>query len=400
MKITRSGIRRDVAALAIPVIGVVAMFGAGYASGAACTAGNPNASVIEYTPTSAFTDHGNGTVTHNLTGLMWKRCMEGLSGTTCATGARTPLTWSNALAAAVADRTGGHADWRLPNKLELQSIVEPCGWGPAINKTIFPGTPALGFPEPVFYTSTTYTGPSGPSHAIGIQFVDGSLLGLDKTFAFSVRLVRGGRPIDAFDAQPPVLTVTKAGTGSGTVTSTPAGIDCGIDCSEAFARNTAVTLTATPMGGSVFVGWLGACIGTGTCNVNLTGSTSVIATFAPSGVLAKIDIDLNSSYDALTDGLLLLRYMFGETGAALTSNALGTGATRTDPAAIAGYLDNIRPSLDVDGNGQVEPIADGLLLMRYMFGLRGNALIFGATGQGATRATTPEIDEYIQSLMP
>src|SRR2546422_888878 len=53
------------------------------------------------------------------------------------------------------------------------------------------------------------------------------------------------------------LTVSKAGTGTGTVTSTPAGITCGTDCSQPYPSGTAVTLTATPAAGSVFIGWSG-----------------------------------------------------------------------------------------------------------------------------------------------
>ena len=78
----------------------------------------------------------------------------------------------------------------------------------------------------------------------------------------------------------PLLTVNKAGNGSGTVTSNPAGIDCGNGCSAAFAPNTVVTLTATPMAGSLFSGWSGACTGSGnTCQVTMDAAKSVTATF-------------------------------------------------------------------------------------------------------------------------
>ncbi|MCP5449373.1 MAG: M4 family metallopeptidase [Gammaproteobacteria bacterium] len=77
------------------------------------------------------------------------------------------------------------------------------------------------------------------------------------------------------------LTVAKAGTGSGTVTSNPAGINCGADCSENYPANTAVTLTATPAGGSTFGGWSGACAGTGACQVTMNATKSVTATFNP-----------------------------------------------------------------------------------------------------------------------
>jgi len=51
------------------------------------------------------------------------------------------------------------------------------------------------------------------------------------------------------------LTVTKAGTGKGTVTAS--GITCGTDCSESLDEGTVVTLTATPVTGSIFTGWSG-----------------------------------------------------------------------------------------------------------------------------------------------
>src|SRR5438034_1130912 len=83
-----------------------------------------------------------------------------------------------------------------------------------------------------------------------------------------------------------VLTVTTAGAGAGTVTSTPAGIDCGTACSASYTSGTVVTLTATPVVGSVFTGWSGAtCTGTGPCTVSLTVATTVTATFTPSFVL-------------------------------------------------------------------------------------------------------------------
>jgi len=113
----------------------------------------------------------------------------------------------------------------------------------------------------------------------------------------------------------------------------------------------------------------------------------------------RIDIDGNNQYDALTDGLLIIRYLFGLTGTSLTNGAIGTSATRTTPTDIVGYLDSIKPKLDVDGNGQSDALTDGLMLIRYLFGLRGASLTAGAIGTGATR-TGAQIETYIQSLMP
>jgi Tol biopolymer transport system component len=76
------------------------------------------------------------------------------------------------------------------------------------------------------------------------------------------------------------LSVTKAGTGTGSVSSSPAGIDCGLTCSADFQQATVVTLTAAADPGSVFTGWTGDCLGTGTCEVTMDEAKSVIATFA------------------------------------------------------------------------------------------------------------------------
>ncbi len=54
----------------------------------------------------------------------------------------------------------------------------------------------------------------------------------------------------------------------------------------------------------------------------------------------------------------------------------------------------------MDGNGQVDALTDGLLLIRYMFGLRGNALIQGAVGSSAARNTAAAIETYIATQIP
>jgi hypothetical protein len=76
------------------------------------------------------------------------------------------------------------------------------------------------------------------------------------------------------------LTVTMAGTGSGTVTSSPAGMSCSTNCSFDFAFNTVVTLTAAATSSSTFAGWSGeGCSGTGTCQVTMSGTRNVTASF-------------------------------------------------------------------------------------------------------------------------
>lgn len=77
------------------------------------------------------------------------------------------------------------------------------------------------------------------------------------------------------------VTIVKTGTGSGNVISNPAGINCGTTCSANFADSTAITLTATPITGSKFTGWGGACAGSAiTCSLSVTAaSKNVTANF-------------------------------------------------------------------------------------------------------------------------
>ena len=90
------------------------------------------------------------------------------------------------------------------------------------------------------------------------------------------------------------LSVNKSGSGSGTVTSSPSGIDCGSDCSESFLSGTTITLSANPDIGATFVGWSGACSGLESCQIEMTESLVLIATFN----LMELTISGNASVEA------------------------------------------------------------------------------------------------------
>ena len=52
-------------------------------------------------------------------------------------------------------------------------------------------------------------------------------------------------------------------------------------------------------------------------------------------------------------------------------------------------------AFDIDGDGQVLASTDGLLLVRALLGLTGDAVITGALGPAATRNTWPLIRTYL-----
>ena len=94
-----------------------------------------------------------------------------------------------------------------------------------------------------------------------------------------------------------------------------------------------------------------------------------------------LDIDCSGQAKALTDGLLVLRFLFGFREEALTAQAVE--GNRTSPADIEAYLESLEPELDLDGDGVVQPLTDGLILMRSLLGFSGEALISGATALNA-----------------
>jgi hypothetical protein len=56
-------------------------------------------------------------------------------------------------------------------------------------------------------------------------------------------------------------------------------------------------------------------------------------------------------------------------------------------------------ALDIDGNGVKDPLTDGLLALRYLFGFRGATLISGAVNlSSCTRCTAVAIEAYLASL--
>ena len=142
------------------------------------------------TPTVDFVLNANGTATHTQTGLIWKRCNEGLSGADCAFGSPVFTDWSGALSVATASTFAGYTDWRVPTKKELESITDDVC---ILNETVFPNPL---WTEPTWTSTTVASQPQSAWYVWGIESS-----AYEKNYTTGVvRLVRSGQSFDALAA--------------------------------------------------------------------------------------------------------------------------------------------------------------------------------------------------------
>ena len=94
---------------------------------------------IPTTLANHYTDNGDGTITDNLTQLVWQKVPT-----------TTALTWEQALSYAEGLTLAGVSDWRLPNIKELQSLNDEGAMNPSVNTTYFS---AIGVKN--YWSSTT-----------------------------------------------------------------------------------------------------------------------------------------------------------------------------------------------------------------------------------------------------
>jgi hypothetical protein len=118
-------------------------------------------------------------------------------------------------------------------------------------------------------------------------------------------------------------------------------------------------------------------------------------TAAPGGI--PLDADGNGLFE-LPDALLILRHLFGFTGPDLVAGPLGAGCSRCDGPAVQTYLTGLGLTLDIDGNTLLEPLADGVLVLRHVFDFTGAALVNGAVGAGCARCDEAMIESYLDSI--
>ena len=191
----------------------------------------------------------------------------------------------------------------------------------------------------------------------------------------------------------PYTLAVNAGTGG---TTLPSG------SSQRLAGDS-VTVVAQPNSGYAFSGWTGyaSCGAAATCTFTMPAAAVTLAAgFAPvqQPTSCVLDLDGDGSVSALTDGLMLVRILRGATGSAITAGVMGTGTlARPTSAAIAAFVQAMRDSmaLDVDGNGVVE-LADALIIQRAMLGMNGESVLNGAGQTGSpARSTWLAVRDYL-----
>lgn len=125
-------------------------------------------------------------VTDQKTGLIWRRCAEGMvfSAGTC-TGKARAFAYEAALQHAATQARSTGIAWRLPNIKELSSIANKSRSSPAIDPAAFPATPASWF-----WSASPEVGSS--SYALCTSFNSGSVYSYYRNSNGYVRLVRAG----------------------------------------------------------------------------------------------------------------------------------------------------------------------------------------------------------------
>lgn len=156
----------------------------------------------DHAASKRYTINDDHTVTDNLAGLTWMRCSLGQEwdGSTCSDD-QAKFLWAEALQVAASHNFAGYGDWRLPTKLELETLVY-CSSGqnkgrargklmgcagdfkrPTIHPKAFPGTPQVWF-------WTAESNPNDTDYAWSIHFGHGYSLDLPKRDEHMIRLVR------------------------------------------------------------------------------------------------------------------------------------------------------------------------------------------------------------------
>ena len=193
-----------------------------------------------------------------------------------------------------------------------------------------------GYGNPLVGTVVTFTGPGsgagitrdafGPSGAGAIAYYGATANGT--AGAYTVVASSAGLAAINFaltNAPPPHGVVYNGNGSTGGAVPTDGTAHAAGDTVTVFGNNGGLVKP-----GATFVGWNAAADGSGTGypggSTFAMGAADLTLYAKWGGPVCNLDIDGNGSVDALTDGLMMMRAMFGLTGTAVTSGAIGGGA--------------------------------------------------------------------------
>lgn len=368
--------------------------------------------------TGIYGVQSTGTVVDTQSGLMWKQFVEGLSGTTCATGGAINMSWDAGVATASGSTFAGYNDWRLPTLTELQSLLPSDCTSPKINTVVFPNTPLI------FY----WSGSPFASSPVGVWVVNfnvGATFGNIRDEARYIRLVRDGQSFNiltpiaqtlTFSALPTlpfggtaVIAATSTAPNSGNpivyASTTPAV--CGVNASTGLvslavgaqvgntctvsanqcgrASNGDNYALATQVTQSIVISKGAQSLTFGVAPAVHMGGTGILSTTSNQGITPV-------SFATLTPGVCTLSGLNNSVvtgvnaGVCTITASAPTNATYLAAAANQGFSIGAPPllcNLRMDGTNPMLASKEGLILIRAMLGFTGTTVTQG------TGITTP-----------
>jgi hypothetical protein len=218
-------------------------------------------------PSPRFLDLGNETVKDNLTGLIWSANANTPGSPACTPGV-AKISYDSYLYIQCLNNNSylGYNDWRVPNRKELQSLIDHSRYNPAVPS----GHPSTGVVSGTYWSSDTYINQCNLGWAIDMDTGLVSESYKDPFNALHVWPVRG----------PLSLKALLAGEGVGSVTGD--GISCnGYKCLGVYNSGEEITITAESSPDSVFAGWTGCPSppSGSECNILMDADITVTATF-------------------------------------------------------------------------------------------------------------------------
>lgn len=114
----------------------------------------------------------------------------------------------------------------------------------------------------------------------------------------------------------------------------------------------------------------------------------------------SLDVDDDTTYQTLSDGILFIRFLAGFTGESLISGAVNSSGQRASASQISDWLAPLQSTyLDVDGDGRSRSLTDGILLIRYLAGFTGESLVANAVDEQGSRASPESVTVWLDQFL-